>query len=102
MQNTCRIHAETALPAGALKPLSGRQGLALSACRMEPADGDRNAELSNANKSFADHRVTLIIGPQVQEEEPLQLKYSSPPTIINHILLNIGPVSAFWASSAMS
>jgi hypothetical protein len=23
-----------------------------------PADGDRNAELSNANKSFADHRVT--------------------------------------------
>jgi hypothetical protein len=25
---------------------------------MQPADGDRNAELSNANKSFADHRVT--------------------------------------------
>jgi hypothetical protein len=33
---------------------------------------------------------------QVQEEAPLQLKYSSPPTIINRISFNTGPVSAFW------
>jgi hypothetical protein len=39
---------------------------------------------------------------QVQEEVPLRLKHSSPPTIINHILLNTGPVSAYWASSATS
>jgi hypothetical protein len=38
---------------------------------------------------------------QVQEEAPLRLKRSSPPTIINHVLSNTGPASAFWASSAM-
>jgi hypothetical protein len=32
---------------------------------------------------------------QAQEEEPIRPKYSSPPTIVNHISLNTGPVSAF-------
>ncbi len=39
---------------------------------------------------------------QVQEEGPLRSKYSRPPTAISHISFNAGPVSAFWASSAMS
>jgi hypothetical protein len=73
----------------------------------QSADADRNAELSNANKSFADRRVTgdpPCSSPRgsPRGSSPRGLKYSSPPTIINHILLNTGPVSAFWASSAMS
>jgi hypothetical protein len=68
-----------------------------------PADGDRNVDLSNANnKSFADRRVTGDSPRSSPRKEPLQLKYSSPPTIINHILLSTGPVSAFWASSAIT
>ena len=38
---------------------------------------------------------------QAQEEGPLQLKYSSTATHTS-IVLNTGPVFAFWASSAMS
>jgi hypothetical protein len=39
---------------------------------------------------------------QVQDEEPLQLKYSSPPTIIIHISLYTGPVSALCMLSHRS
>ena len=35
---------------------------------------------------------------QAQGEGPLQLKYSSQLNTATHIVLNIGPVSAFWAS----
>jgi hypothetical protein len=63
----------------------------VSAAWRDVAGGDRNAELSNANES--------------QEEGPLRLKYSNPPTIINHILLNtagpdITPVSVAWRDVA--
>ena len=37
--------------------------------------------------------------PQAQAEGPLQLKYSSQLNPATHIVLDIGPVSAFWASS---
>ena len=33
---------------------------------------------------------------QAQGEGPLQLKYKSQPSTATHIVLNIGPVSAFW------
>ena len=39
---------------------------------------------------------------QAQAEGPLQLKCSSQLKAASHIVFNIGPVSALWASSAMS
>jgi hypothetical protein len=43
------------------------------------ADGDRNAELSNANNLSQIVVLPAIHHAQVQKEEPLQLKYSRPP-----------------------
>ena len=45
--------------------------------------------------------VSCLGYSQAQEEGPLQLKYSSTATHTS-IVLNTGPVFAFWASSAMS
>jgi hypothetical protein len=52
--------------------------IAPGACTVR-ATGNRNAERSNVNKSFADRPITVvkpaIHHAQVQEEEPPQLKY---------------------------
>jgi hypothetical protein len=54
-----RVCARHATPARAWTARSSRNSQRPSMGRNEwPADGDRNAALSNANKSFADHRVT--------------------------------------------
>jgi hypothetical protein len=46
----CRSRVEATAGTPPVAPRQARRG--------GGADGDRNAELSNANKSFADHRVT--------------------------------------------
>jgi hypothetical protein len=62
-------------------PKKGTAGVNPQATGM--ADGDRNAGISNANKSFADRRVTGRVtgdppcSSPKKEEQPLRLKHST-------------------------